>query len=652
MEQEIAEIKLDNSTDSPLTKATPKENGGYLTEVNNGSNGMKSKKIGLIAGIIIGGLVLLGSLVGIPAYRVYKDGMKVYALALGIKDAAKSQDIKQTTEAIVATKTQLAKVQSDLGALAWTRFIPLVGSYTSDAIHLTNAGQAGLEAAEIFSRAVEPYADILGLKGQGTFTGGTTEERLAKVVETLDKVTSEMDKVADKMAIVQKEVDAVDPSRYPETFQGEAVRSKIVELKSIVDISGELFTEARPMIKKLPVMLGAEKPSRYMVLFQNDAELRPTGGFLTAYAVFSIDKGKIHLEASDDIYKLDDTVTRRPTPPEPIKRILNEGIWYLRNANFSPDYAISMQDFENMYNSSAAKQNIDGIIAVDTHVLISMMDVLGPIAIYGTNFTTQKVPGCDCPMVIYELEKYADEPKAYERGSRKDIIGVLLSELMKKGLGAPKQVYGKLFQAMIDESKQKHILYYLHDADAQKGIEALGFGGKIRTYNGDYLHINDANLAGAKSNLYIVPTVKQEVSITDGGASEKLTIQYRYPHAADNCSLERKAGLCLAGIYRDYVRVYLPAGAVVSEAKGFETKSNTFSDLGHSVVDGYFTVVPQGLANIQITYSVNGDFKKTGEYRSLIQKQPGTVGNSYTVTVNGKSEKFNLVEDRELTIKL
>lgn len=593
--------------------------------------------------VLVAVLVLL-IIIGIPLARAYSDGKVLYQKALAIKDAAKLQDIVKIEEAVTAAQIQLKKVRGDLTPLVWTKFIV---PYSSDLFNLVDAGEQGLEAVDILTKAVEPYADILGLKGKGSFSGGTTEERIARVVETLDKVTPQIDTIAQKVSLARRDLDKIDQNRYPKKYQ-----EKIKEMKQLIDLTDQLLTQAKPMVKQLPTLVGVNGSKKYLVLFQNDAELRPTGGFITAYAVFRIEKGKIHLETSDDIYKLDDTLTRQVAPPDPISRYLNIYGWRMRDANFSPDFSSSMKNFEDLYASSSAKQNIDGIMALDTHVLVSLMDILGPINAYGTDFTTKKVPQCDCPMVIYELEKYADEPKNYERGSRKDIIGVLLQILMQKTMAAPRQIYGPLFQAFFKEAQEKHILFYLHNQDAQAGLEAINWAGRIKTYNGDYLHINDANLAGAKSNLYILPSVKQEVNITDNGAEETLTLDYKYPHGADNCSLERKSGLCLAGIYRDYLRVYLPSGAVLVNASGFENKSKTFEDLNHTVVDGFFTVVPQGLAKITVKYRVQGEFKKLKEYRSLIQKQPGTAGNHYQVTVNNKTQEFNLTEDKEISVKL
>ncbi|MBI4099769.1 DUF4012 domain-containing protein [Candidatus Microgenomates bacterium] len=632
-----------------------------IEEITPGAEAVPKPKIflrlprrALIAILAVAAVVAIFVLfISFPLLAVYRDGQKAAALGQQIAVAAKAQDLKKTSEAITATKIQVQLVRKDLDGLAWLRFVPFLGSYVSDAVHLSAAGQYGLEAGEIMTVAAEPYADILGLKGQGSFTGGTAEDRISKAIETLDKITPQIDSIAEKMVLVGKEIDQVDPSRYPDTFFGKPVRSRVVEAKEIVSLANEVFTSARPMVKKLPELLGTKGEAKYMVLFQNDKEIRPTGGFITAYAVFRIEKGKIILESSDDIYKLDDTVTRHVTPPDPIVRYLNVFGWRLRDANFSPDFLSSMKTFEDIYAGSTAKKALSGIVAVDTQMLTMLMDVLGPVDVYGTSFTTQKVSGCDCPMVIYELLKQAGTPRNYWTDNRKDMVGVLLQAIMRKALDAPSEMNAKIFQAIMTAAAQKHILIYLHEPDAQKGVEALELAGRIKTSTGtDYLHISDANLGGAKSNLYVVESVKQDVAINSNGAETSLTIEYKYPHSADNCSLERKEGLCLAGIYRDYLRVYLPKGATVDSATGFENKSRTFEDLGHTVIDGYFTVVPQGLAKITVKYKVPGDFLKNREYVSLIQKQPGTNAIHYVVTVNGKAYPFDLVTDKNFSAPL
>lgn len=636
----IDEIKLDNTVapQNPTIKPRLQR-----------PNWTRNKKIfASFLGIVGFVAVLVIFFVILPIQATISSAKATYTESKQIYAQVKNQDLIKTEEEISKTKVKLASTKSNLNKISWIAVIPFVGDYVSDGKHLLNAAGYGLDGGDILVKAALPYADLLGLKGKGTFTGGTTEERIQKMVETLDKVSPEFDKVADKLDLVKKEVDQVDPNRYPETFQGKPIKSTLVDAKKVLDAVDEFLSQARPMMKKLPGLMGATGEQKYMVLFQNDGELRPTGGFITAYATFRIEKGKINLDTSDDIYKLDDTITKRITPPGPISKYLNVFGWRLRDSNFSPDFFSSMKTFEDLYNSSSQKKQIAGIIAMDTHVLLKLMDVIGPISIYGTNYTTKIVPQCNCPMVIYELEKYADEPKAYERGSRKDIIGVLLSEMMKKTLSAPKQLLGNLIPVMVDEANSKHVLVYLHDTDAQAGVEALNLGGRIKSYGAvkDYLHVNDANLGGAKSNLYIKEKVDLTVTTSPDKTDNNLLIQYQHPQPPDNCSLERKVGLCLSGIYRDYVRAYLPKGSTVVETRGFESKSTVFEDLDHTVVDGFFTVVPMGLAKIQIKYTT--PVKAGSKYILALQKQPGTGEIPYTVTVNGKTKNFTLTSDTEV----
>lgn len=612
----------------------------------------KKLLLGVLGGLgVIGILGVLGAfLIGLPAYKVYQEGMKVYSEAMVVKEVAKEQDISKIIEGIAKTKAQFMVTQTAFAKLAWVKNLPFAGNYISDGEHMFKAGLYSLEAGEIMAKSVEPYADLLGLKGKGTFTGGTTEDRIATAIATLEKVTPQIDTVAEKLKLVKSEMDQVDPKRYPQSIKGKPVREMVTQAKSIIDQASLLLDEARPLVKVLPKHMGQPKEIKYLVIFQNDAEIRPTGGFMTAYAVLRIEKGKINLDTADDIYKLDSTVTKNVKPPQAIKDYLNESVWHLRNTNFSPDFPTSMKNFYSLYQTSPERKTIAGIITMDTQLLVKIMEVIGPVSAYGTTFGTQKVPQCDCPQIIWELEKYADEPVQYIKKDRKDIIGVLLQSLMQKTMKAPKNLWGPLFTAGFTAMQEKHLLVYLFDEGAQKGVEALGMGGVIKTFTGDYLHINDANLGGAKSNLYVTQSVKQEVTIKPDGTETSLTIEYRHPRRADNCSLERKSGVCLSGILRDYLRIYLPKGSIVTETRGFEIKGTTYEDLDKTVVDGFFTVVPLGLARIQIKYKTPTVFTK--EYRSLIQKQPGTAGNHYTVTVNGKATEFDLLQDKELVIPL
>ena len=473
-----------------------------------------------------------------------------------------------------------------------------------------------------------------------------------------------MSDIAIQVEGARKEIDAVDPNHYPGFFGGEKIKSGLSQAKQLVDQGVTFVTDARPLIKILPSLLGDPNDKKYLVIFQNDKELRPTGGFMTAYAIFRIASGVVHVDSSSDIYALDAGISGKQVAPAPIlKYLANVPVLNLRDSNLSPDFITSMGTFNSLYKKASGYVPVDGIIALDTNVLVSIIKILDDeVYADGIKFTSKIDPRCDCPQVIYELESLISTPKSVDlkvttlaavQAQRKDLIGTLLYAIMDKALkSSPKLYWGLLFQDMLTQVQQKHIMFDIYNKDAQSGIEALNAAGRIRVFDGDYLHINEANFGGAKSNLFVEEAVNQNYDVSgDGTITKKLTINYKNPHAPSDCNLER-GNLCINAILRDWIRIYTPLGSKLIDSTGSEVKMTSYDELGKTVFEGFLTVRPLGSAVFTISYSL--PFKvKNGVLPLLIQKQPGTGGNNYTIQVRGnKVDNFPLLTDKETQIKL
>ncbi len=627
-------------------------------EITNPPMKVKRKgKIRKIFFIVTAFLLILSVLLFFPARGLYIQAQRTNSTAQKVVDAIKNQNIEQAKIELANTKEELLKTQKAYSFFVFTKIIPGIGGYYRDGEHLFNAGIAGIEAGQISVDALIPYADLLGLKGESAFVSGSADDRIQTAVKTLDKLTPKIGEIAQKIEIVQTNLDDIYLEKYPQKIGDKEVRNKLISLRSTIDNLSTLFINARPLLENLPDLLGQPESKRYLILFQNDKELRPTGGFITAYALFKIDKGKFIVEGSDDIYKLDEKKTTQISPPKQFIEHLKVYNLHLRDANYDPDFIDSIKRFEEIYNDTAGAVTVDGIVAVDTHVLVEAMRILGPIPAYGTNFTVDNDERCDCPSVIYELEDYAGRRVAYIREDRKDIIGVLLYQIMQKALGvSPSQYWGKLFQMVLSEFDQKHILAYLHNQDAQKSLESLNFSGRIIDISeGDYLHINDANLGGAKSNMFVKHTIKQEFNKDkDGTIIKTITIDYKNPREGDKgCNLEA-GGLCLNGLLPNWVRIYTPLGSELLEFQGSEDSPTTEEAYNKTVFEGFITVKPESVTQIKVSYKLPKDIQKQGKKLPLyIQKQPGTEGHEMTVIVNGKEVNIiNLTEDKKLEIKL
>lgn len=615
---------------------------------------LRSKNFKIGVGVLVVLIIFFGY-TAVKAFSIYNAAMSTQKQAKIALAAAKKQNVVLAHEELVKTKKQVESLQREVKGLAYMGFLPLVGSYYNDLRHLANAAYYGVNGSIITTESIIPYADVLGLKGQKSFAMGSAEERIKLAVTTLGKVVPKIDEIGSELARAKKEVDLVDEKRYPNFGAFKKIRAQIAEIKTMTDGGVEAVEQGKPLIKMLPNLLGNEGEKKYLILFQNDKELRPTGGFLTFYAIFKVEQGIIKVDTTSDIYELDKSISNPPPAPDILKKYLPKvPNFNIRDSNLSPDFYESMKTFNMLYERSSEKKNIDGIIALDTNVLVNVLNILGEVSVNGVTFNAKTDARCDCPQVVYVLEDYADRPVNYIKENRKGIIGQLLFAIMQKALSSsPKLYWGPLFQAGIKDIQEKHILFSLKDKDAQKGLEALNWAGRIKDFTGDYLHINDSNFGGAKSNMYVKQNVKMEYTVSPEGIIKKtLTIQYKNPRAHSNCSLEA-GGLCLNATLRDFLRVYVPKGSILSSSKGSEVKVGVKEDLGKTNFEGFITVKPLGTSKITYTYTLPFKVTPKSNLPLLIQKQPGTGSIPYEITVNGKTvESFELTTDKQMSLKL
>ncbi len=655
---------LDHRQESDVAVSEPQMNTAQSTAAVTPTNTKRrflpkwwQKLIAIILLIV----VVLGSAGGVLAWYTYNTAMTLKSEALQAKDQArvaydqfKAQNLPGAEAEFIKVGDKLATIRQTYNKLAFYKYVPIARAYYLDGEHGLNAADAGVAAGLKSLKAITPYADVLGFTGEGTFTGGTTEDRLKVLLQTLDKVTPVMDEITADLQTAESELNQINPKRYPEQFRGQPIRSMIVQGQDLSKGAVTALTEFRPVIEQLPAIAGGRgERKKYLILFQNDNELRPTGGFLTAYSIIYIEDGKVTPDKSDDIYELDKKFSKRIPIPEALGRyLITEKYWNLRDMNISPDFKLSMDQFyENYKQVKGEPQDIDGIIVVDTHVLTELLKVLGPVEVpgYGT-FSAENDPTCDCPQIIHALSEIITRPTPYLRTDRKGIIGPLMRAILSKAYAAPKQNWPQLFTTGLNSLAGRHAQMYFFDQNAQAAAEKINAAGRMTAAaeGTDFLGVVDANLGGAKSNLYINYDVKQVISAPENGKLTKtVEITYKNDHRADNCNLE--AGLlCLNSTLRDWHRLYLPAGAELVQAQGFTAEPKVYEENGFQVVDGFFILEPMSQAKIKVTYTV--PYTDTETYRLKLWKQGGISPVKHLLDINGSEEE--VLMDKDVTVEL
>lgn len=612
---------------------------------------MKKK---ILLSILILFLLVLVSVGGISAYLYIKLAPSLRSAALEggkIVSSLQSQDLIGARSSSVILKKDIETIKSEYQRFTFLNVIPLAGAYVQDGNNLVIAADSGAQAVEKIITAIEPYSDLLGFKtdSKNLVEVKSIEDRIVFIVNTLGKILPDLDKISVDLKTSKEALSQINPNRYPENIMGKSVRAKVVTLQKSVNDTYEIVSQAKPLISLLPTLLGDPNQKLYMLLLQNDGELRPTGGFMSAYAFLKVIKGKIEPLGSYNIYDLDARFGKKIKAPEPISKYLNESVWYLRNQNLSPDFKVSMDTFYNNIRTIPGFPVIDGIIGMDTYLPVKFLQILGPIGVGGWgNFSADIDKRCNCPQVVYALEDLISKPVAGMRTDRKAVLGPLMHSILANAMGSPKSKWPQFLNSGLEAINQKHLMFYFIDDNNQKAAESFNAAGRIREFEGDFLHLNDSNFGGAKTDFFITRDIEQEIETDGEKVTKKVTITYSNPHKGSNCNLE--AGqLCLNGVYRDWVRLYVPKGSKLTSVVGSELKEKVSDDLGKTVFEGYFTMRPESSSKLIFTYELPKI--STTPYRLLLQKQAGVPSIKQNIILDGKPTTLELLGDRDLILE-
>jgi len=623
----------------------------------------KNKKVVFCILGVVGVIVLLCLiLLVVPGVSLFRNGMALAASGRALRDSGQSKDIAVVKSQLAIFKDDFEKFKGSYSRFGWTGKLPFVGVYWRDGDGALKAGTYAMEAADIVIETAEPYADIIGFGGSDAQGEDTANDRIEFIIQTVDDILPRVDELSQKVQAANAQLIKIDPERYPEEFRGIKVREQLTNLLANAEEASRFISQSKPLLEAAPYLLGTDGTRRYLLLFQNDKELRPTGGFMTAYSIVEVSNGKILPVSSSDIYRLDSGYNPVIDAPEPIVKYLKGPYlisekFRLRDMNWSPDFKVAM----DMFMPEAQKEGIDdvdGVIAVDTQVVVNLLNAIGPIDVAGYGqFSTNNDERCNCPQVIYELESFADvegpivwsenepgkivfAPENYL--NRKEIVGPLMNSVLANALGQPQEKMPDLFQAGWRSVTEKHVLLYMFDKKAQAGAEAFGIAGRVSEPTGDYIQIVDANLGGRKSNLYVTQEVVQDVEVGgDGTITKTVSITYQNPQDYDGW---------LNSVLPNWTRVYVPKGSEVISTDGFEDQGEIYEELGKTVISGGFELRPKGIKKLIIKYKL--PFKADKEYKMLIQKQAGTDAPLYTINIGKKTEEFFLRADKEIRFRI
>lgn len=321
------------------------------------------------------------------------------------------------------------------------------------------------------------------------------------------------------------------------------------------------------LVQLAPAMLGLTEPKTFLVLVQNDDELRATGGYLTAAGTMTVSLGRVAGLDLEDTSTLEDPDVVYPPPPDPIARYLAAPVWYFRDANWSPDFPTTAQTAETLFTLGDPR-TFDGVIALDQAALRILLEATGPVRVPG-------LPGRVTAENVIAAMRAARDPAPGEGVSyewwlqRKDFIPNMAKAVFRQLVWTR---LGSLLQSAIRVLDERHVTVWLRDPGAAAVLAEHGWDGALRPGDADYVLLVEANLGFNKVNAVTETQLRYEVDLAAAAPTGRLTVTQTNPAQGSlPCVPGPDYG---AGTYQDlmtrcywsYLRVYVPQAAVLGAA--------------------------------------------------------------------------------------
>lgn len=342
-------------------------------------------------------------------------------------------------------------------------------------------------AVDRLTHEVLPPLVELAAGGGESHQGG-----LRHALTRLNNATPDLSRASLASQEVQNDVHRLTPNTWMSTVNQAHSRltrdlDRLTTLLSRVDVAARV----------MPSMLGADGPRRYLVVFQNTAESRGTGGLPGAYAVLTVEEGHPRFESFGTdmmLAKAEPAIDLGPEYTTQYDGIDPTGTWV--NSNVSPHFPYAARIWSAVWHEYSG-QRVDGAIALDPSGLARLLQATGPARMHdGTELTAENI------VDLVERTTYARYPDVTQRKTfLLDVARTASSELVN-GLNDPRRLPG-LLRGTYDVMNQERLKVWSARQNEQLHLANLPLSGVLPTTHGPFAGLVVNNAAGNKLDYYL-----------------------------------------------------------------------------------------------------------------------------------------------------
>lgn len=493
-------------------------------------------------------------------------------------------------------------------------------------------------------------------------------ERIKKnerdLASSLYLIQKETQTILKNIKSAQKQVNKLDTPLFP---KGKKYYQVLKPALKTLQKDGEYLSDA---LELLPEILGIQTPKKYLFIFQNNNELRPTGGFAGSFAVMEINQGQIKKWEipGGGTYDLQGSAVSRLVAPQPLW-LLNPRFEF-QDLNWFPDFPTSAKKILTFYEQ-AGGQTVDGTMAVTASFVEDLLKIIGPITVTSFNKTITD------DNFIIETQKAVELEYNKKQNRPKQFLGALFPAIVDRLQNASDKELSQIIGLLLKSFSQKDIQLYLADPSIETKIQAINWGGHLKETPGDYLMLVSANLGGNKTDGVIKQEIAKEIFFTSEGQMINR-VKITRTHAGQEGDIWTGKG------NTSFLRLYVPKGSKLLYTDGFEAPSDylfkkptldlkpdpdvraaemtmektsdgtlIMEEADKTVFANWSKIKPGETKEIILTYSLPDNLKitKPGLYSLLVQKQAGRNDDIFKLSIQGAiAEKDKIDLDALTTI--
>lgn len=313
-----------------------------------------------------------------------------------------------------------------------------------------------------------------------------------------------------------------------------------------------------PFVRGACLFLGFDHPKEYLVLLQNNTELRASGGFMGSYARVQFARGQMHVLKIEDIYVPDGALQGHVDPPVPIQQAFGQGWFRLRDSNWDVDFPSAATTIQWFFEHGG-EPKADGLIAINLTLVRELLRATGPLTLplESTPITSD---------TVYARTQAAAELGFFPGSTQKrDFLSALGREVLRSWPSVPPLRKLQFVVHVFTLVRERQIFvafanpHVVHVASALHATGAL----PILSSAEDFFSVSESNLGSNKANC----CVKRDIDMTITTKDHQLQHVVRITFTNDNPATLKNPPVSWGGAYLMYLRVLLPRDAVLRDVK-------------------------------------------------------------------------------------